>query len=222
MTTRERHTELFLIRHGQTESNVANLLHGATDVPLNALGVRQAEYVAQRIQEMTDLSAIYASPLQRAQATARAIARSTSLPLHLHPGLAEMNFGSAEGIVASDIPTLYPDIYARLSDINDQEVRFPEGESRREFFHRIESALDDVINAHLGERLIVVAHGGVIAAATALFLNEQPGDWRKYTIGNCSVTHFEIASSGPIAHLIGDTVHLETIDVDAVPAGDSK
>lgn len=215
---RERHTELFLIRHGQTESNVNGLLHGATDIPLNALGLKQAEHVALRIQTMTDLSAIYASPLQRAHETARAIARATSLPLHLHPGLAEMNFGSAEGTVISEIAELYPDVYERLNDLTDEEVRFPEGESRREFAARIESALDDIVNAHLGQRVIVVAHSGVIAAATALMLNEPTGDWRRYRIANCSVTHFEIATTGPIAHLIGDTVHLETISVETVNA----
>ena len=57
MTT-TKHTELFLVRHGQTESNVANLLHGSTDVPLNENGLRQAEQDALRIQEMTDIASI--------------------------------------------------------------------------------------------------------------------------------------------------------------------
>jgi len=218
--TDTRHTELFLVRHGQTESNVAGLLHGSTDVPLNEVGLRQAEQVALRIQEMTDIASIYASPLQRAHRTAQAIARSTRLPLHLHPGLSEMHFGLAEGIVISEIAQLYPEVYERLNNLDDHDVRFPEGESRREFVQRIEAALDDVINAHLGERVIVVAHGGVIAAATALMLGEQPGDWRRYSIANCSVTHFEMATTGPIAHLISDTVHLETFEMRPVTAED--
>lgn len=215
-----KHTELFLVRHGQTESNVAGLLHGSTDVPLNPVGLRQAEQVALRIQEMTDIASIFASPLQRARVTAEAISRRTRLPLNLHPGLAEMNFGQAEGIVISQIAELYPDIYTRLNDLDDHEVSFPGGESRREFVHRIQSALDDVINAQMGKKVIVVAHGGVIAAATALMLGEQPGDWRKYSIANCSVTHFEIATTGPIAHVISDTVHLETLDVQVSSPGD--
>ena len=215
-----KHTELFLIRHGQTESNVAGLLHGSTDVPLNPLGLRQAEQVALRIQDMTNIASIYASPLQRARVTADAISRRTGLPLNLHPGLAEMNFGQAEGIVISEIANLYPEIYTRLNDLDDHDVGFPGGESRREFVNRIESALDDVVNENMGSRVIVVAHGGVIAAATALMLGEQPGDWRKYTIANCSVTHFEIATTGPIAHVISDTVHLETLDVQVPASGD--
>lgn len=218
----KKHTELFLIRHGQTESNVAGLLHGATDVPLNQLGKKQAEHVAMRIQEMTDLSAIYASPLQRARDTARAIAERTNLPLHLHPGLAEMNFGLAEGTVISEIAQHYPEVWERLNDLSDMDARFPEGESRKEFATRIQSALDDVINAHMGQRVIVVAHGGVIAAATALMLGENTGDWRRYSIANCSVTHFEITTTGPVAHLISDTVHLEAIEFETTVRGRSE
>jgi probable phosphoglycerate mutase len=183
--------------------------------------LRQAEQVALRIQEMTDIASIYASPLQRARATAEAISRRSGLPLNLHPGLAEMNFGQAEGIVIAEIAQLYPEVYERLNDLDDHEVRFPEGESRSEFVQRIEGALDDIINAHMGRRVIVVAHGGVIAAATALMLNEPPGDWRRYSIANCSVTHFEIATTGPIAHVISDTVHLETLEITTGPSGDA-
>ena len=171
---------------------------------------------------MTDISSIYASPLQRARVTAEAIARHSQLPLHLHPGLAEMNFGRAEGIVIAEIAQLYPDVYERLNNLDDMDVRFPGGESRKEFITRIQSALDDVVNTNMGRKVIVVAHGGVIAAATAMMLGEQPGDWRRYSIANCSVTHFEIATSGPIAHVISDTVHLETFEVESAADGDGS
>ncbi|HMM41814.1 MAG TPA: histidine phosphatase family protein, partial [Thermomicrobiales bacterium] len=61
-----RHTELFLVRHGQTDSNVARLFDGATDTPLNQLGLRQAALVAERISTLSDLGSLYSSPLQRA------------------------------------------------------------------------------------------------------------------------------------------------------------
>ena len=45
-------------------------------------------------------------------------------------------------------------------------------------------------------------------------LGDDPNDWRRYTIDNCSVTHLEFATSGAIAHLLNDIVHLEQIDID--------
>ncbi len=222
MSSTEMHTHLYLIRHGQTESNVAGLLHGATDVPLNAFGLRQAERVALRVQEMIDLNVMYSSPLQRALQTAQAISRLIDLPLHLHPGLAELNFGLAEGTTFSQLAEMYPELHAQLQNHDDPDVRFPEGESRGEFGNRVQAALDDIINAHRGQRIIVVAHGGVIARAAALFRGERPGEWQRYSIANCSVTHFEIATTGPIAHLIGDTVHLEGFDVEPVATGGTE
>lgn len=222
MSPPEQHTHLYMIRHGQTESNVAGLLHGATDVPLNPYGLRQAERVALRIQEMMDLHVMYSSPLQRALQTAQAISRLIELPLHLHPGLAEINFGLVEGSTFEQLADTRPELFQKMLDHNEMDVRWPEGESRREFGQRIEAALDDIINAQRGKHVIVVAHGGVIARATTMLLGQTPGDWQRYNIANCSVTHFEIAASGPIAHLISDTVHLEGFDLETATAGDAK
>lgn len=222
MSATEQHTHLYMIRHGQTESNVAGLLHGATDVPLNPYGLRQAERVALRLQEMTDLNVMYSSPLQRARQTAQAISRLIELPLHLHPGLAEINFGLIEGSTFEQLAETHPELHQKMLDHNEMDVRWPDGESRSEFGQRIEAALDDIINAQRGQHVIVVAHGGVIARATTMLLGETPGDWQRYTIANCSVTHFEIAATGPIAHLISDTVHLEGFDVEPATAGEAE
>src|SRR4051812_30776247 len=70
---RAKHTELFMIRHGETDSNASGIFHGSTDVPLNARGLRQASLVAERLQRVELLHSLHSSPLQRALVTARAI-----------------------------------------------------------------------------------------------------------------------------------------------------
>src|SRR3990172_9560835 len=104
---RVKHTELFLVRHGQADSNVAGLFHGATDVPLNEIGVRQAALVARRIQQIDEIDGLHSSPMQRALRTAEAIAAGTRLCPCLHPGLAEMNFGDAEGLTLEQLRERY-------------------------------------------------------------------------------------------------------------------
>ena len=209
-----KHTEVFMVRHGQTDSNVGGLLHGATDIPLNGFGVRQAQLVASRIGQLDDLHSLHSSPLKRALTTARAISSRTGLTPRLHVDLAEMNFGQVEGLTIADMAEQFPELAARFSDFSDLEARFPGGESRREFHERVRTALDRIVTSHAGERLVVVAHGGVIASLIAQTLGDDPNDWRRYTIDNCSVTHLEFATSGPIAHLLNDIVHLEQIDID--------
>ncbi len=209
-----KHTEVFMVRHGQTDSNVDGLFHGATDVPLNAFGLRQAQLVASRIERLERLDSLHSSPLQRALTTAQAIASRTSLQPILHLDLSEMDFGQAEGLTLATMSEQFPEMAIRFTDMSDHEARFPGGESRREFHNRVRVALDRIVADHSGARLVVVAHGGVIASLVAQILGDDPNDWRKYSIDNCSVTHLELATSGPIAHLLNDVVHLEQIDID--------
>jgi len=209
-----KHTEVFMVRHGQTDSNVGGLFHGATDVPLNAIGLRQAQLVASRFGELDGLDSLHSSPLQRALTTARAISSRIGLQPRLHDDLSEMHFGQAEGLTLSTMSEQFPDIALRFTDISDLDARFPGGESRREFHGRVRDALDRIVTTHAGERLVVVAHGGVIASLVAQILGDDPNDWRRYSIDNCSVTHLELATAGPIAHLLNDVVHLDEIDID--------
>lgn len=209
-----RHTEVFMVRHGQTDSNAAGLFHGATDVPLNERGRRQAELVARRVEVIDELRSLHSSPLQRALATARAISSNIGLPPRVHSGLAEMNFGDAEGLILSEMSERYPELATRFLDIDDHEARFPNGESRSEFHQRVRETLDLIISSHTGERLLIVAHGGVIGSAVSQILGENPNNWQRYAVDNCSVTHIELATSGPIAHLVGDAVHLEQISLE--------
>ncbi|MGH9172992.1 MAG: histidine phosphatase family protein [Vicinamibacterales bacterium] len=209
-----KHTEVFMVRHGQTNSNIEGLFHGSTDVPLNDIGLRQADLVAQRIQSLAPLRSLHSSPLQRALRTALAISTTTGLRPRLHTGLAEMDFGLAEGLTLATMSERFPDIAQRFADMSDQEARFPGGESRSEFHTRVRDTLDRIVTDHAGGRLVVVAHGGVIASLLSQILGQDPNDWRRYSIDNCSVTHIELASAGPITHLLNDIVHLEQLALD--------
>lgn len=211
-----RHTEVFMVRHGQTDSNFAGLFHGFTDVPLNQRGLKQAALVAARIAQIEELRSLHSSPLQRALATARAISDGIGLKPRLHPGLAEMNFGDAEGLRLNEMMERYPELSARFENIDDHDVGFPSGETRREFHARVRTTLDRIVTDHAGERLLIVAHGGVIGSAVSQILGENPNDWRRYSVDNCSVTHIELATTGAVAHLVGDVVHLEQIDAEEV------
>lgn len=210
-----KHTEVFMVRHGQTDSNVSGLFHGATDIPLNRVGLRQAELVAQRMGRLDALRSLHSSPLSRALVTAQAIARQTGLSPRLHPGLAEMHFGAAEGLELQAMAERWPDVAARFLDLDDHDAAFPGGESRRKFHTRVREALDRIVAEHTGERIVLVAHGGVIGSLVSQLLGENPNDWRRISVHNCSITHIELATSGPVAHVINDVIHLEELELSS-------
>jgi broad specificity phosphatase PhoE len=217
-----RHTEVFMVRHGQTDSNIAGLFHGATDVPLNETGLRQAELVAERVALLEDLQSLHTSPLRRAFATAEAISRRVGLSLQIHPDLQEMNFGEVEGLVLATMSERWPDLAERLKNDQDMDARFPGGESRGEFNQRVRHALDEIVTEYSGQRLVIVAHGGVISSLVAQILGDNPNNWRKYPVANCSVTHIEFATRGPVARLLNDVVHLEEVQIPVATEGSTE
>ncbi len=90
-------TRILAIRHGETAWNVDTRLQGHLDIPLNDVGLRQAEHLARALAEREVVDAIYASDLSRAHATAQAIAQSVGQAVSVHVGLRERHFGSFQG-----------------------------------------------------------------------------------------------------------------------------
>ena len=68
--------KIYLVRHGQTESNVNKKFQGLTDVPLNAIGLEQAEKVGKHLSQYS-FAKIYSSPLTRAKTTAEEISKAS-------------------------------------------------------------------------------------------------------------------------------------------------
>lgn len=201
-------TELFLVRHGRTLGNVQRVLVGSTDIPLDDLGVQQAELVGQRLAGAIHADVLLSSPLQRAQVTARAIGDKMGLTSILRPNLAEWNFGDAEGMSLEVLAGQYPQIAVRFTDLEDFEVGWPNGETRREFHDRVYNEFMEILAAYERHTLIVVAHGGVFGSLLSQIQGNHPNDWAQYAIHNCSVTHLEVSVDDTAIHLMNDIEHL--------------
>ena len=93
--------EFWFLRHGETDWNAQGLSQGRTDIPLNDVGVMQAERAALTLRESRIVTVI-ASPLIRARRTAEIVAEPLGLPVALDPDLAEVNFGDQEGLPMGD------------------------------------------------------------------------------------------------------------------------
>lgn len=156
-------TELILIRHGETDWNRALRFQGQCDVPLNAIGQRQAQRLAERLA-LEPAQHLLSSDLMRARQTAEPIgAQRGALALVpvLDPGLREQNFGLAEGLQVADIQARYPQAWAQWVRF-EADYAFEGGETPRQFHARVMSALQAWAQRHPGQRLLVVTHGGVL------------------------------------------------------------
>jgi len=153
-------TEVILIRHGETDWNVQGRFQGHIDVPLNALGRRQAERMAERLaQERVDV--FYCSDLLRTRQTAAPAARKLAIAAAPDAGLREQHFGVLEGLSFDEVQALHPQLLAEWLR-HDPDYALPEGESVRAFHTRVLAAVQAIAERHAGQTLAIVTHGGVL------------------------------------------------------------
>lgn len=106
--------QICIARHGETDWNIAGILQGWTDVPLNAQGRGQAHELTAAFAG-SGFSQIYSSPLSRALETAEIISRKLQLDAPLcHQGLKERNFGAIQGIPKLELAELNPVFFQQI------------------------------------------------------------------------------------------------------------
>ena len=158
-------TELWLIRHGQTDWNLEGRFIGQTDLPMNPTGFAQVEELAAGLDGRC-FSAVYSSDLLRARQTAGILSRRLSLPVHYDPRLREISQGDWEGEVFEKITERYPQVITALQT-DPLHARPPGGETLAELDARLRAALDDIAASHPNERVLVVSHGLALAVVLA-------------------------------------------------------
>ena len=87
----------WFLRHGETDWNAQGLSQGNTDIPLNSVGLAQAQRAAKTLLGIGGIATIVASPLVRARVTAEIAAEALGLPVAFDDGLREVSFGEQEG-----------------------------------------------------------------------------------------------------------------------------
>lgn len=150
-------TTLVWVRHGEADSNRDGRFGGHSPVPLTERGRRQAEATARAIVRL-EPTAIVSSDLVRARQTAEPIAAACQLPLVLDPGLRERSVGILDGLSFAEAEERHPELWARMRSRDPGAV--PDGgETQEAVFARVAGALDRVLEAHRGGRVVVVSHG---------------------------------------------------------------
>ena len=203
-----RATRVLLVRHGQTDWNAQARLQGHTDIPLNAEGRAQAERLAAALQGET-LDAVYSSDLQRAHATAQALAQATRAPLAVHAGLRERAFGRFEGVHITEIEQRWPDDAARWRRREPGFAPADGGESLLDFYARCVEAATRLAEAHPGGAIALVAHGGVLDClyrAAARVALDAPRSW---VVANAAINRLLHTDSGFALVGWNDDAHLQ-------------
>ncbi|HKI50964.1 MAG TPA: alpha-ribazole phosphatase [Geothermobacteraceae bacterium] len=152
-------TRIYLLRHGEVEGHEAKRYNGQANVRLTPRGEAQFGLLQARLAKKP-LAAIYSSDLQRCRFGADQFGQERSLVPVTLTALRELHIGHWEGMTWQDIERQYPDEWqSRLQDLVHYQV--PEGESLQQLAERVLPVLQNIVAKHLGEEIVVVAHGGV-------------------------------------------------------------
>lgn len=188
-------TDFLIVRHGQTDWNLARRIQGATDIPLNETGLQQAAATREALRG-AEFDAVASSHLQRAEVTAATINEPHSKAHHVDERLAERTFGSVEGWTVEQINAAYGSFDA----IADVESWHAVGE-------RMLAALSDLAAAYPNGRVLVVAHGSSIRAVLGAVQGIPPREVNSML--NCSLTELRHHESGRWEILsLNDNQHL--------------
>jgi broad specificity phosphatase PhoE len=156
---------IVLIRHGESTANAARrFTHGPWE-PLTDRGREEALAAGRFVRERFDPVALYASPFVRALETARGIGAVLGLDLSVVEALREQDFGELRGRPYADY---FDDPAAQ--GYGRWRHRPPGGETLEEVAARAGIAVEALARAHAGQDIVVVSHGGVMAALRGFVL----------------------------------------------------
>ncbi len=205
-------TLIYLVRHGETDWNLARRIQGSTDIPLNNTGRLQAERTG-RLLARRSWDGIASSPLSRAFETGRIIADAVGIDpsrIHVLESLAERRYGEAEGLDDRELLRLFPG-----------DTAVPGRERREDVAARVIPALVELAQRHeherdasaVGARLIVTTHGGVIRTVVN-HVSPQTRAHRGIPITNGSVHSFRHVDGALELVLFDDPIEVESITDD--------
>jgi probable phosphoglycerate mutase len=187
-----------LWRHGRTSWNAERRFQGQTDVPLDDVGLEQAERAATVLARL-EPAVIISSDLARARVTAQALAELTGLHVVEDPALRETFAGQWQGLTRHELEKRFGDDLAAWAA--GSELRPGGGETRREVAARMVGAIDRTLPLVApGQTLVVATHGGAARAAVGSLLGLPIEHWAALgVLTNCAWTVLEenLAQHGP-------------------------
>ena len=178
---------IIFLRHGQAENNTKRILAGRTEgVPLTKIGIEQAEQIGKYLKPI-DISAIYSSPIERANNTAKIVAESNSVDYKLDERLTELDMGKFTRMPYDEIFAKHGNVFLKFYS-NDPIISEHNVETFPHVQKRVMDMLDYTIKKHDQENVLLVTHMDPIKSVIAKVIDLKPLSLFELIIANCSLT----------------------------------
>jgi len=199
-------TSILLIRHGENDFVGKRLAGHLPGVHLNEKGRKQAELIAGALKN-APIKAIYSSPLERAVETAEPLAAALNLPVTIHPGLIELDFGTWQGKTMRQMHRMkaWKTVMEKAS-----EMRFPQGESYAEVQARMVQTIEEIKSTREKNDLVACfSHCDSIRLLLAHYLDMPLDEFHRLNIDTASISLLYVGEGRPSIQIMNFLVGLE-------------
>lgn len=208
--------KLLVIRHGQSEADILNVMEGRADFNLTNVGKQQAQRMADWVANRYKINKIFASPLKRASQTAGFLKERTGIDIVYDNDLMEWQNGLIAGMPRAEAIEKYPPPEAK----HPHTAMYGQ-ESEIQFRMRAETVLSKIINENPpGDTIAIVSHGGLIMRLFYSFISAPltPNVHISYT-GDTGIHEWHVnGDKREIIH-VNLQHHLCDFKVDQIPIG---
>ena len=175
--------KIYFTRHGETEWNALNKICGLTDINLTKKGICRAKELAEKLEDK-QIDLIIASPMKRAQATAKIVAEKCKAPIITDDRLIEQDYGIYEGEDRK--------CEGFLNNKRNFAYKYPQGESMMQVAARVYSLIDEIKEKYKNITVLCVCHGGVCRVANTYFKDVTNDEYFHYSLENCGLEEYEL------------------------------
>lgn len=158
-------TQLYLVRHGETEFNVQRIVQGNSDSPLTEKGIEQVSATREDLKGI-DFDAIFSSDLPRAQHTADILRLDKEILIQTSELLRERNYGRFDGKPSGDYQESIKNKLLEREKLSEEEQWLhevdPEVETDEKMMSRFILKLREIAVAYPGKKVLVVSHAGIL------------------------------------------------------------
>ncbi|PYN75819.1 MAG: histidine phosphatase family protein [Candidatus Rokuibacteriota bacterium] len=198
---------LFVVRHGETAWVRERRFAGSRDIPITETGRHQCAAVGRALTGSA-VAAVYASPLERARASAEVIAQPLGLPVRIAAAFSEMDFGAWEGLTLDEVRARFPEAWEQWRSAPHLCKR-SDAEALPDVAERVAAGVETLRVAHAGQSVVLVSHAIVarviVLGALGLGLD------RLWTLdaAPAGITEIEYEPGWATVHRMNTVAHLE-------------
>ncbi|MCX7965333.1 MAG: histidine phosphatase family protein [Syntrophorhabdaceae bacterium] len=199
---------IYILRHGETHWNKEEIFRGRNDMPLNQIGIKQAELAAIYFKDR-GIERIFSSPLLRALQTAKAVGIQINRGIETIEEFTDINFGIWEGLTLKEVENNYPEDFS-IWVKSPEKLSIKGGETLEMVRERIAKGLEKIFSEK-DDNILIVTHRAICKIMVLFLLDMGNEFFWAMKFDPASITLLEKTNNRFSLIFSNETCHLQSM-----------